>query len=677
MTTYAGRPVFAPFFVDAAGNSQVGVSITVYNRGTVVKPTLYTSRTKATVLANPFTADSLGNAVFYVDPGEYDSLVNGVTLPFTSVTDPGDVGAPVPTGTYAETQTPGTTMVAASVADRIALDARVAALESGGGATPVTVLEWDTNYSVLHGDFWPPSNVDLGPFSWEAWLAPSAVRTLLRTSTGGTITITLDGQTTAPIPASPTGFTKEAVQAALVALSNIDAGDVTVRGPVGGFFRVSYHGRFNGLSALPTMTVNNASATGGTVTVATVGAEYWISEGFGGAHALLAGFGGGPPFGITGNVYNGVSNTSFSASYQAQMNEWMHVEITWDGTSIWVLVNGIVCGKTAFAGPRRSQFGQLMIGGSEHSNFVGRIAQVRAWEGQTRPGLLTYGIGNGPDRYFADERHGLSVPCQFATSYINAGDTFPDLSAGFGGRQHPGHSYQGNGFSMSTLDPHPSRVVDTTAPFGNQFDVARTRTFATPAAVPSAAKIWDSFGRDDSIEEFSKVPTPGSTEGGSLGVLPWEHTAGYWGIFDGCMVGLSFSAYARVPNNSADMDVRVGRVLAAGLYNVTAAARITANLLSGWVAHATLSVGGVPTVTLTRPDNSTVGVDTPINATWTHLRLVTSGTTITVYVDDGGGEWELLRTATGETANQTEVGAGVFSEYNVGTAARFTDFEVR
>lgn len=106
MTTYAGRPVFPPYFTDPSGNPQELVSITVYNSGTTVKPTLYTDRTKATPLANPFTADSLGNAEFYLDPGDYDALVNGVTLPFSVVADPAEpldaaaVLASIPSGTY-------------------------------------------------------------------------------------------------------------------------------------------------------------------------------------------------------------------------------------------------------------------------------------------------------------------------------------------------------------------------------------------------------------------------------------------------------------------------------------------------------------------------------------------------------------------------------------------------
>jgi hypothetical protein len=147
MTTYAGRPVFAPFFTDPSGNPQELVSITIYNRGTVVKPTLYTSRTKATPLANPFTADSLGNAEFYVDPGEYDALVNGVTLPFSSVPDPVEplddaaVLAAIPSGTYVQqvagVETDGTT--SSSVVIQAAVDAASAAGIAAGGPSRVVL----------------------------------------------------------------------------------------------------------------------------------------------------------------------------------------------------------------------------------------------------------------------------------------------------------------------------------------------------------------------------------------------------------------------------------------------------------------------------------------------------------------------------------------------------------
>lgn len=90
MTTYAGRPVFAPYFENPAGRPEPSVLITVYDRGTTDLVALYTDRTKATELDNPFSADSYGNAEFYADPGDYDALVGGVTLPFSVLPDPAE-----------------------------------------------------------------------------------------------------------------------------------------------------------------------------------------------------------------------------------------------------------------------------------------------------------------------------------------------------------------------------------------------------------------------------------------------------------------------------------------------------------------------------------------------------------------------------------------------------------
>lgn len=87
MTTYAGRPVFPAQFIDPFGNAQEGVLMTVYLRGTTTLATLYTDRTKATPTGNPSLTDARGNAFPYVDPGDYDALVNGVTVPFSVLPD--------------------------------------------------------------------------------------------------------------------------------------------------------------------------------------------------------------------------------------------------------------------------------------------------------------------------------------------------------------------------------------------------------------------------------------------------------------------------------------------------------------------------------------------------------------------------------------------------------------
>lgn len=403
------------------------------------------------------------------------------------------------------------------------------------------------------------------------------------------------------------------------------------------------------------------------------GAEYWISEGFGGAHAILAGFGTGVP---TGNVWDGTASHSFSGAYTAQNGEHLHYRVMWDGTTIWVLINGIVVGSFAFAGPRRAQYGDLLIGGSDHSNWQGCIVQERAWEGQA-PHTPWIGYNNPlTERHFLDRTTSSGPLAQFVTNYLDNADVFPDLGDGFAGELHPG-AIRGayNGFGFEGLAPHPQRVVDPTAPFGNQMNVARTRTPAAAVAVPTGAKIWDSYGGPDTNWAWVATPSLGNTEGGSLGVKTWAHTAGYWARFDGSAVCGFFYDFARVATNSADMDVRVGRLVdaAKGFYYVSAAARIKADRSTGWAAYTTSAT----TVALFRPDGTQAGSWTPGTTTWTHLRLLTAGTTITVYTGTSTeGPWTQIGQVTGETANQAEVGAGKYHYYGIGTASRYTDFHV-
>jgi len=89
--------------------------------------------------------------------------------------------------------------------------------------------------------------------------------------TGGTFTLTFDGQTTAGIVYNATA---SAVQSALEALSNIAVGDVTVTGgPLPGTaVTISFGGAYDGVN-VPQMTASSAGLTGGTsptVTVTTV-----------------------------------------------------------------------------------------------------------------------------------------------------------------------------------------------------------------------------------------------------------------------------------------------------------------------------------------------------------------------------------------------------------------------
>lgn len=95
---FAGR--YGPEqLIDTTGKPLPNTAVTVYNRGTTVKPTIYSTRTK-TILANPFNTDSVGNLGFFVDPGEYDLLVGATTLQISVLPDAADVARLSDTETF-------------------------------------------------------------------------------------------------------------------------------------------------------------------------------------------------------------------------------------------------------------------------------------------------------------------------------------------------------------------------------------------------------------------------------------------------------------------------------------------------------------------------------------------------------------------------------------------------
>lgn len=88
----------------------------------------------------------------------------------------------------------------------------------------------------------------------------------LGAATAGTITIGFDGETTAAIAFNASAA---AVQTALEALSNVNAGDVVVTGgPLPGTITLSFGGQYAGVNVAQ-VTVTPTGLTGGTVTVAT------------------------------------------------------------------------------------------------------------------------------------------------------------------------------------------------------------------------------------------------------------------------------------------------------------------------------------------------------------------------------------------------------------------------
>jgi hypothetical protein len=94
VTTFAGRAIWPQPFMDRRGNKRAGLVVTVYEAGTLTAATLYTDRTKSDTLpSNSTTTDGQGNLWLYLDPGDYDALIDGVIFPLTVVEDPEDASA--------------------------------------------------------------------------------------------------------------------------------------------------------------------------------------------------------------------------------------------------------------------------------------------------------------------------------------------------------------------------------------------------------------------------------------------------------------------------------------------------------------------------------------------------------------------------------------------------------
>lgn len=179
--TYPGR--FDEPWTDAFGNAQRSATIEIRLVGTTTKATLYASRAK-TALANPVPTgvastdaglDTLGNLVFYADPGEYDAAttINGVTATKRIVVGV-DAELPAPNGTYASVPTAGTpaTAVATTGDQSVAgiktfrgpVNIRAAAGDTGDG--PVLRLVGDTSAGSIQmrhtGDYGYLLHLSLG-----------------------------------------------------------------------------------------------------------------------------------------------------------------------------------------------------------------------------------------------------------------------------------------------------------------------------------------------------------------------------------------------------------------------------------------------------------------------------------------------------------------------------------
>jgi hypothetical protein len=299
--------------------------------------------------------------------------------------------------------------------------------------------------------------------------------------------------------------------------------------------------------------------------------RYLISDGYGGAHALLFGFGFTNDEGrytLSGNIFDGTGSTSFIGDEGPLAGEWSHVAVGWDGKYIVTYFNGVPVGKQAFKGPRISpgpSWGAswLLIGGSDHQNLIGRIAQVRAYEGRNPR-------ESSPEASFAPQTL-FDVDGNLLSYYFRPAAKVADLSPGYFGRTNPGTPRgTANGVPENCPGcPTPKFVIDPTAPnFSNPGNPGQiTAPVATPLSAPAGARSFDSFSRKNSTYILGGRGGLGSTEGGTAGAQVWQtgqaaSSPQPFGILNGRAVLLKDDTSLAWINTGApggNLDIRVDR----------------------------------------------------------------------------------------------------------------------
>jgi len=311
------------------------------------------------------------------------------------------------------------------------------------------------------------------------------------------------------------------------------------------------------------------------------GATYLLSDGYGGAHALLFGFGfygGSEPgrYQLFGDTFDGVPDithiTFFSSDQGPAIGEWGHFAVGWDGQNIITYYNGVPAGKTAFAGPRQSPDfagggGRLLIGGSDHNNLVGRIAQVRGYEG-SNPREDTTSGGSGVEGSFAPQTI-FGVGGNLLSYYFRPAQKVADLSFGYESYKHvgvPRGTTAGILYDCGNCPP-PQFVIDPSAPNFPTGTPPFPVNVTSPSPVPAGARIFDSFGRLNSTYLFGAKGGLGSTEAGAAGPQLWhmDHDSLQrqpFGVLNGIAVLLGDNtsvAWVSTASSTANLDVEVSR----------------------------------------------------------------------------------------------------------------------
>jgi hypothetical protein len=336
---------------------------------------------------------------------------------------------------------------------------------------------------------------------------------------------------------------------------------------------------------------------------------YFVADGYGGGHAILDG-------GINGNImFNQGKPDETIVSFTADdgpppgVFSVIDTRVQHDSFSTYSIVqrqNGVPVARTYIpAGLQRTTAGAgsgtLDVFGSDHSNAVGCISQLRAWDTSDATDVGpaqayipqrrfdNFGPGGEPVDLLVDFMQPILGPYADLSSGYDSGGAFPRRST------HVGIPSAGNDYTdASWVPPTPTAYLPvvrwvTNAPFGPLYDATATalqaalRRGCSAHAPPAGAKLFDSFCRADQTFAHTDVPDLGSVEYSSLGARPrWRsgYPSGYAATIptpasflgDGGLQRASVGIYNRspvpldawatatwVPSSSGDGSVEVRR----------------------------------------------------------------------------------------------------------------------
>lgn len=281
---------------------------------------------------------------------------------------------------------------------------------------------------------------------------------------------------------------------------------------------------------------------------------YIISDGSGADHNVLFGINALGDFGlVTGNFYNGSGTEDIALPKETvRLGEWCHIAIGWDGATLMTWINGVLSAIKPYTGARQtlSSNGVAFVGGSNHLNFNGNIAQLAGVEGACR-----FTADFSPERYFRTswDVGGTENKYNFLSNYMSPASIFPNYG------EHEGRNNDGV-FGSYALNAQQRVVYDENRP-NPQFeagDIIDPTYSPALKSVPSGALIFDGFSRPEHTHAFFRQLETQNTEGGSLGSLAWSNHFGIRG-------GKAYFYYQGFDNSlldagQEDVEVSVKRV---------------------------------------------------------------------------------------------------------------------